>query len=114
MGTMRTTLRLSEEAYRIIMRLPPKVRTKTVSEIIIRADARGWINEIKARETRAILQSVGLSIDDVLALRENSPGTFSPFDKDEENTESTEKPPQNPGEPLLGSLQERLNKLIDF
>lgn len=109
MGTMRTTLRLSEEAYRIIMRLPPKVRTKTLSEIIVRADARGWINEIKARETKAILQSVGLSVEDVLALHvgENLP----PFPHEED--EGEDLPPENE-EPILGSLQERLDKLIDF
>ncbi|SHG27245.1 hypothetical protein SAMN02745206_03589 [Desulfacinum infernum DSM 9756] len=108
MKTMRTTLRLSEEAYKIIMRLPPKVRTKTVSEIIIRADARGWINEIKARETKAILQSVGLSVEDVLALHvgENLP-PFPPED------DEGDLPPESE-EPILGSLQERLDKLIDF
>ncbi len=111
MGTTRVTLRLTDEAYQIIMMLPPKVRTKTISEVITRANARGWINEIKSRETKAILQSVGLSIEDVLALRDGKTGAAlgtDPFDANASMVEDVDEPI------LAPSIQERLNKLVDF
>ncbi|SMC23775.1 hypothetical protein SAMN02746041_01845 [Desulfacinum hydrothermale DSM 13146] len=112
MKTIRITIRLSEEAHQIIMQVPPKIRSKMLSEIILRAKDRGCVDAIRQRESKELLRSIGLSLDDIRDLMgEERPSTPSPPSLPNGEPYVRQAPKEEPSDK---PLQEKLDKLVDF
>ena len=68
-GKTRMTIRFSDEAYRILMKIHPSIRTDVLSDIVVKAEKRGWIDEVKQKQVEKVLEGIGMTIDDVAAIK---------------------------------------------
>lgn len=105
---LRMSNRISRDAYEILVEIHPSLRSDVLSDIVVRAEKQGWIDEIKRQHIEKLLEKVGMTIGDVTALGKAFRASDA-FPADE--TRSIRRPaPESPEEEK--SLQEKLDKKI--
>jgi len=99
--------RFSQDAYEILMGVHPNMRGDVLSDIVVRAEKQGWIDEIKRQHIEKLLEKVGMTIGDVAAMGAFRASDAFPVDE----TRRIRRPaPESPEEEK--SLQEKLDKKI--
>ena len=76
---LKMSNRFSRDAYEILAKIHPSMRSDVLSDIIVIAEKRGWIDEVKRQHVEKLLEKVGMTIDDVAAIK--SSGTKTPKDE---------------------------------
>ena len=105
---LRMSNRISQDAYEILVGIHPSMRSDVLSDIVVRAEKQGWIDEIKRQHIEKLLEKVGMTIGDVAAMGKAFRASDA-FPADE--TRSIRRPaPESPEEEK--SLQEKLDKKI--
>ena len=112
MKTVKFATRVSEEAYAIMMSIPAKVRGTILSEIIIRAEQNEWLADIKKQKIQEMLQSLGISLDDIVTVINHQPDSQQRQYEEGNHFQEEEYSPDDsqPEE----SLQEKLDKFVKF
>ena len=81
---LKMSNRFSRDAYEILAKIHPSMRSDVLSDIIVIAEKRGWIDEVKRQHVEKLLEKVGMTIEDVAAIKSSikTPGGESlPADK---------------------------------
>jgi hypothetical protein len=107
---LKMSNRFSRDAYEILMKIHPNIRSDILSDIVVKAEKSGWIDKIKQLYVEKVLEEIGMTVEEVAAIRPSAKtaGNESlPADK----TGSTHRfvPETNEQEK---SLQEKLDKNI--